>query len=577
MKKNILSKLYKVIIISFSLVFLAVFCYGSFASEIIEDSNSSDEITIPTSTVSQVSYLSSGDGKENDKAELTIEAYIEGEEKARKISPSDVMVVFDQSEDSSVNRETTISSIKNIIDKLPNPDDKNDSHRICLLGYGQMENTGYYTYGQEAEFNQAVPDANIWKEHNNDSPTSLPSVMRKYIKKLPSYDKCFISKSKALQVLNHPEQMSEWNSKESRADAGLVLASKFIRKRNMALDRQERESRPLIVIFASSSIPIQLVDGEKISRAESIKTAVDQIKTTCKNYGVTPNIYSIGDSDIKGFNKMMLDVAGDICNRFSLDSTSNLAKSLISLVKKEKTDPESKEIEITASKFKDPNGEEKSFAELKNQYNFDFDNAIVKRYTAKETKNGEKIWQEDPANITSQKISATDSVVSCRVSVDETAELANYNSEAEIAEAALTADTTWKITIKSSDVNVLLTVESEGIDSDIDVYYRVECKGLGIWAWIDNKSNKIVLNNKNSQYVITELVPSNYEITDILVDDESVDNAVIAPTSGSACSVTFKHKKKSQGTLGTHQVISDTIATWNDSYGWYSLAERGEN
>lgn len=558
MKKNILSKLYKVSIISFSLVFLAVFCYESFASGITEDPNSLSEITLPTSTVSQVNYSNSGEGKENDKAKLTIEAYIEGEDKIQRISPSDIMVVFDQSAGSSANRDATIDGIKNIIDKLPNPDDKNDSHRVCLLGYGEMENTGYYTYNQGAKFNQPVPDVNIWKDPEDDSQTSAPSILRKYLKKLPSYENCFISKSNALQVLSHPDQMSKWTAEESRADAGLVLASKLIRKRNMALSLQERDSRPLIVIFASSSMPIKMLDGEKISRAESIESAVDQIKTTCKNYNVTPNIYSIGDSGSEGFEKMMLDIAGEKSHRFAADNTTNLANALIVLMKNKKSNSDTKEIEITASKFKDPNGEEKTFSELKDQYHFDFDNAVIKRYTAKENENGEKTWQEDSTGITSQKVSATDSVVSCRVSVDETAQLATYDSEAA---TTTTSDTVWKITIETSTNKVLLTITSEGIDPGVDIYYRTVSDT--VWTWLSNEQNEIWLNWKERPYLVTELVPSNYEITEILVDGNSVENASINPTSGSTCSVVFKHKKKSNVTLGTHQVISDTMAVEN--------------
>lgn len=564
MKKNILSKLYKVSIISFSLVFLAVFCYESCASGITEDPNSLSEITLPTSTVSQVNYSNSGEGKENDKAELTIEAYIEGEDKIQRISPSDIMVVFDQSAGSSANRDATINGIKNIIDKLPNPDDKNDSHRVCLLGYGEMENTGYYTYNQGAKFNQPVPDVNIWKEPEDDSQTSAPSILRKYFKKLPSYENCFVSKSNALQVLSHPDQMSKWTAEESRADAGLVLASKLIRKRNMALSLQERDSRPLIVIFASSSMPIKMLDGEKISRAESIESAVDQIKTTCKNYNVTPNIYSIGDSGSEGFEKMMLDIAGEKSHRFAADNTTNLANALIALMKNKKTNSDTQEIEITASKFKDPNGEEKTFSELKDQYHFDFDNAVVKRYTAKENGNGEKTWKEDPTSITSQKVSATDSVVSCRVSVDETAQLATYNSEAA---TTTTSDTVWKITIETSTSKVLLTINSEGVDSDIEMYYRIEIDSDGEWTWISSESNKIQLNATEHQYIITELVPFNYEITEILVDGNSVENATVnTPASSDSCTVTFKHKKKSDVTLGTHQVISDSIAGATGTY-----------
>lgn len=558
MKKNILSKLYKVSIISFSLVFLAVFCYESCASGITEDPNSLSEITLPTSTVSQVNYSNSGEGKENDKAELTIEAYIEGEDKIQRISPSDIMVVFDQSAGSSANRDATINGIKNIIDKLPNPDDKNDSHRVCLLGYGEMENTGYYTYNQGAKFNQPVPDVNIWKDPEDDSQTSAPSILRKYFKKLPSYENCFVSKSNALQVLSHPDQMSKWTAEESRADAGLVLASKLIRKRNMALSLQERDSRPLIVIFASSSMPIKMLDGEKISRAESIESAVDQIKTTCKNYNVTPNIYSIGDSGSEGFEKMMLDIAGEKSHRFAADNTTNLANALIALIKNKKSNSDTQEIEITASKFKDPNGEEKTFSELKDQYHFDFDNAVIKRYTAKENKNGEKTWKEDPASITSQKVSATDDVISCRVSVDETAQLATYNSEAA---TTTTSDTVWKITIETSTSKVLLTITSEGIDPGVDIYYRTVSDT--VWTWLSNEQNEIWLNWKERPYLVTELVPSNYEITEILVDGNSVENASINPTSGSTCSVVFKHKKKSNVTLGTHQVISDTMAVEN--------------
>lgn len=564
MKKNILSKLYKASIISFSLVFLAVFCYESCASGITEDPNSLSEITLPTSTVSQVNYSNSGEGKENDKAELTIEAYIEGEDKIQRISPSDIMVVFDQSAGSSANRDATINGIKNIIDKLPNPDDKNDSHRVCLLGYGEMENTGYYTYNQGAKFNQPVPDVNIWKEPEDDSQTSAPSILRKYFKKLPSYENCFVSKSNALQVLSHHDQMSKWTAEESRADAGLVLASKLIRKRNMALSLQERDSRPLIVIFASSSMPIKMLDGEKISRAESIESAVDQIKTTCKNYNVTPNIYSIGDSGSEGFEKMMLDIAGEKSHRFAADNTTNLANALIALMKNKKSNSDTQEIEITASKFKDPNGEEKTFAELKDQYHFDFDNAVVKRYTAKENKNGEKTWKEDPASIASQKVSATDSVVSCRVSVDETAQLATYNSEAA---TTTTSDTVWKITIETSTSKVLLTINSEGVDSDIEMYYRIEIDSDGEWTWISSESNKIQLNATEHQYIITELVPFNYEITEILVDGNSVENATVnTPASSDSCTVTFKHKKKSDVTLGTHQVISDSIAGATGTY-----------
>lgn len=561
MKKNILSKLYKVSIISFSLVFLAVFCYESCASGITEDPNSLSEITLPTSTVSQVNYSNSGEGKENDKAELTIEAYIEGEDKIQRISPSDIMVVFDQSAGSSANRDATINGIKNIIDKLPNPDDKNDSHRVCLLGYGEMENTGYYTYNQGAKFNQPVPDVNIWKEPEDDSQTSAPSILRKYFKKLPSYENCFVSKSNALQVLSHPDQMSKWTAEESRADAGLVLASKLIRKRNMALSLQERDSRPLIVIFASSSMPIKMLDGEKISRAESIESAVDQIKTTCKNYNVTPNIYSIGDSGSEGFEKMMLDIAGEKSHRFAADNTTNLANALIALMKNKKSNSDTQEIEITASKFKDPNGEEKTFSELKDQYHFDFDNAVVKRYTAKENGNGEKTWKEDPTSITSQKVSATDSVVSCRVSVDETAQLATYASEAG---TTTTPPRKVVVTVTSSDT-VKITITSDLPKGSWGYYYVNWSNDDGEGCFYMTLDSPIVswyVPDDGSTFNIRELTPPGYKLTGVYIGDTLVENGKVSADKD--CTVTFKHEKKDVPSVLTHQVMRNIIKfPWN--------------
>lgn len=553
MKKNILSKLYKVSIISFSLVFLAVFCYESCASGITEDPNSLSEITLPTSTVSQVNYSNSGEGKENDKAELTIEAYIEGEDKIQRISPSDIMVVFDQSAGSPSNRDATINGIKNIIDKLPNPDDKNDSHRVCLLGYGEMENTGYYTYNQGAKFNQPVPDVNIWKDTEDDSQASAPSILRKYFKKLPSYENCFISKSNALQVLSHPDQMSKWTAEESRADAGLVLASKLIRKRNMALSLQERDSRPLIVIFASSSMPIKMLDGEKISRAESIESAVDQIKTTCKNYNVTPNIYSIGDSDSEGFEKMMLDIAGEKSHRFAADNTTNLANALIALIKNKKSNSDTQEIEITASKFKDPNGEEKTFAELKDQYHFDFDNAVVKRYTAKENGNGEKTWKEDPASIASQKVSATDSVVSCRVSVDETAQLATYNSEAA---TTTTPPRKVVVTVTSSDA-IKITIKTDLPEGSWGYYYVTFVTGGNEVLFYMTLDSPILNWNSSQTCNITEITPAGYKLTGIYVDDKLVENGEVSTDKD--CTMTFKHEKKDTPSGLTHQVMRNNL------------------
>ena len=553
MKKNILSKLYKVSIISFSLVFLAVFCYESCASGITEDPNSLSEITLPTSTVSQVNYSNSGEGKENDKAELTIEAYIEGEDKIQRISPSDIMVVFDQSAGSSSHRDATINGIKNIIDKLPNPDDKNDSHRVCLLGYGEMENTGYYTYNQGAKFNQPVPDVNIWKNPEDDSQASAPSILRKYFKKLPSYENCFISKSNALQVLSHPDQMSKWTAEESRADAGLVLASKLIRKRNMALSLQERDSRPLIVIFASSSMPIKMLDGEKISRAESIESAVDQIKTTCKNYNVTPNIYSIGDSDSEGFEKMMLDIAGEKSHRFAADNTTNLANALIALIKNKKSNSDTQEIEITASKFKDPNGEEKTFAELKDQYHFDFDNAVVKRYTAKENENGEKTWKEDPVSIASQKVSATDSVVSCRVSVDETAQLATYASEAG---TTTTPPKKVVVTVTSSDA-VKITIKTDLPEGSWGYYYVTFVTGGNEVLFYMTLDSPILNWNSSQTCNITEITPAGYKLTGIYVDDKLVENGEVSTDKD--CTMTFKHEKKDTPSGLTHQVMRNNL------------------
>ena len=423
-----ISRLSKIVIILCSVILTVVFCYEPFASGMTEEPDSSSEITLPESTVSKVDYSSSSDERQNDLAELTIEAYIDPDEKIEEVTLSDVMVVFDESLDAAESRSDILSGIKSVIDKLPDAGSKGESHRVCLLGYSKMENTGYYTYNKGAQFNKPISGVDVWKDYSADSLTGLPAILRRYNRSLPSYDKCFLSKDQALEVLNHPAQMNEWVSKESRADAGLVLSGKFIKKRNMALTSTEREARPLIVIFAASSIPTQVVNGEKISRAESIKTAKNQIISNCENYGVTPSFYSIGDCSADGFDEMMAEVAGGADNHFSLGNVGKLSKKLNSILKKS-SDKKSREIEITTSKFKDSNGEEKSFADLKNQYNFNLKEATVKSYTLQKNSDGEEDWVEDSEKISAKKVSASDDVLSCRVSIDQTAELATYSTE----------------------------------------------------------------------------------------------------------------------------------------------------
>lgn len=308
-------------------------------------------------------------------------------------------------------------------------------------------------------------------------------------------------------------------------------------------------------------MPIKMLDGEKISRAESIESAVDQIKTTCKNYNVTPNIYSIGDSDSEGFDKMMLDIAGEESHRFSSENTADLAKNLIALVKNKKSNSDTQEIEITASKFKDPNGEEKTFAELKDQYHFDFDNAVVKRYTAKENKNGEKTWKEDPVSIASQKVSATDSVVSCRVSVDETAQLATYDSEA--GTTTTTPPRKVVVTVTTS-AGAKITIDCQNIPESERVYYYVD--------WYTNNSQKYhnyIYAINDSRYIswypeddgssfnITELTPPGYKLTGVYIGDTAVENGEISTDKD--CTITFKHEKKDVPSELTHQVMRNSF------------------
>lgn len=428
MRKNMTSKLSKIAIIFCSIVLTVVLCYEPFANGMTEESDALSDITLPESTISKVDYLSSSDDKQTDSAALTIEAYIEPQEKVEKVIPSDIMVVFDESVDANESRSDVLNGIKNVIDKLPDSEDKDYSHRVCLLGCRDLENTGYYTYDNEVKFNEPIPDVSVWKEYSDDSSELLPTVLRKYTRSLPSYDKCFLSKTQAIEVLNQPDRMNKWDSEESRADAGLVLAGKFIKKRNMALNGEKRKSRPLIVIFAASSMPTQIVNGEKISRAESIKAAKNQIILNCENYGVTPNFYSIGDCNAGGFDEMMVEVAGGANNRFSLDNFDKLSKKIVALTKSSE-DQKNREIEITTSAFKDSNGEEKSFEDLKNQYNFDFDKATITSYSLTKNSNGEENWIEDTEKISEQKVSAGNDVLSCRLSIDKTAELATYNTE----------------------------------------------------------------------------------------------------------------------------------------------------
>lgn len=553
MKKNMLARISKISITSFSLVFMAVFSCEPFASGIADDVENLPAITLPTSTVSQVNYSNAREGQKKDSAELTIEAYIDAKKNVESIASADVMVLFDQSEQALNNKNSTVKSIKNILEKLPDSNEENDTHRICLMGYGEMNNTGYYTYADGPQFNQAVPNVNIWNEQD-DSSFSLPGILSKYSKKLPSYEKCFISKSNALQVLKSPEKMGSWGSAESRADAGLVLASKFIRQRNIALTPEERESRPLIVIFASSSVPTQLVDGEKISRADLIKPAVDELKTVCSSYGVTPNIYSIGDSDSEGFDKMMLDVAGAASHRFSASNVSSLTKAVTALVKSKNSNPDTQEIEITASKFKDPNGEEKTFAELKDQYNFNFDKAVVKSYTLKENKNGEKIWKEDPESVTSQKVSATGDVISCRVSVDETAQLATYSSEAGTTTTTPPKKVVVTVTT-SSTVNITINTD---IPKGSWGYYYVSFIMDGVDRSFYMPFDSPILSwGSSGTFNITEITPAGYKLTGIYVDDTLVENGEVSVDKD--CTMTFEHEKRDTPSGLTHQVMGNIL------------------
>lgn len=582
MRKNIISKLSKVVIIFCSIVLTVVFCYEPFASGMTEEADALSDITLPESTVSKVNYLSSSDDNKNDSAELTIEAYIEPQEKVEEVISSDIMVVFDESLESNETRSGVLSGVKSVIDKLPDSGEKDDSHKVCLLGYRDLENTGYYTYSSSGvKFNEPIPGTNIWKEYNSDSLVSLPAVLRKYIRSLPSYDKCFLNKTEALEVLNHPDRMNKWDSEESRADAGLVLASKFIKKRNMALTGEERKSRPMIIIFATSSMPTQIVNGEKISRAESIKAAKNQITLNCENYGVTPNFYSIGDCNADGFDEMMVEVAGGADNCFSLNSFDKLSKKIIALTKSS-GDQKPREVEITTSKFKDSNGEEKSFADLKNQYNFDFDNPTITRYTLARNSNGEENWVENTEQISDQKISVSDDVLTCRMSLDQTAELVTYNAESGttttssaeilIVKFNLTpawnsgmADLYWKIVDDYGN-------ETDGPSDEI-MYYHLVCSGKngGCDYWVPAKgggwySTVRMWNYENDEtsgieakVVVTEISPLEYEFCGIKVGSELIDGNTLTLTTADSYKITFLYKKKATPSRSSHQSISTFI------------------
>ena len=252
---------------------------------------------------------------------------------------------------------------------------------------------------------------------------------------------------------------------------------------------------------------------------------------------------------------MMLDIAGEKSHRFAADNTTNLANALTALMKNKKSNSDTQEIEITASKFKDPNGEEKTFAELKDQYHFDFDNAVVKRYTAKENENGEKTWKEDPSSITSQKVSATDSVVSCRVSVDETAQLATYDSEA--ATTTTTPPKKVVVTVTSSDA-VKITIKTDLPEGSWGYYYVTKNNGLDqsfympldspilSWGWDSIKT-----------FNITEITPPGYKLTGIYVDGTLVENGEVSADKD--CTMTFKHEKKDVPSGLTHQVMGNIL------------------
>ena len=541
MRKNMISKLSKIAIIFCSIVLTVVFCYEPFANGMTEESDALSDITLPESTISKVDYLSSGDDNQTDSAALTIEAYIEPQEKVEKVIPGDIMVVFDESVDGNESRSKVLNGIKNVIDKLPDSEDKDDSHRVCLLGCRDLENTGYYTYDNETKFNEPIPGVNVWKEYSDDSAQLLPTVLRKYIRSLPSYDKCFLSKTEALEVLKHPDSMNKWDSEESRTDAGLVLAGKFIKKRNMALNGEERKSRPLIVIFAASSMPTQIVNGEKISRAESIKAAKNQIILNCENYGVTPNFYSIGDCSAGGFDEMMVNFADVADDYFSFNKFDKLSKKIIALTKSSEGQ-NTREIEITTSKFKDSNGEEKSFADLKNQYNFDFDKATITSYSLTKNSNGEENWIEDTEKISEQKVSAGNDVLSCRLSMDKTAELATYNTESG---TTTTGSSPRKVIIEITTVKTdgsahPLYIHVRSIDEyhnditeNFNYYLKYFYDGDNFQSWYMGSSGMAIKSNIGSSlgpigWEVEQLGNSDYEPTEAWLYNGPFEDSLIS-------------------------------------------------
>lgn len=253
------------------------------------------------------------------------------------VQACDIILLFDQSNASSYNRDTILDSAVNLISNLPTPTDSNDQHRVAIAGFGRINNygeynssidsmynvssynTGFYTYNTGNEKNINGVEFNCFEGYNWDD-SEIPCKYNGSIDK--SYSQCFMPISDALQVLN-PDRMATWNSRASRSDAGLIVAE------NLAeLQQQNTNERPLIVVFIASAVPIQNIGNEYYTRASAIASISSNLKQMATVYGLG-DYHSMNQGidesidNIDKFNPMMRDATSPILIE-KLDSNGNI-------------------------------------------------------------------------------------------------------------------------------------------------------------------------------------------------------------------------------------------------------------